>query len=158
GAQLTVKFSLRNTSCRFNIRYLGTSRDYPYIGVIISFPEAIHIEERRRRDRRNDAIPAFDSGIFKLKKGSVKDKTYEFRVINCSAGGVGIQVGEKDSDLLERVKEGDKLQDITLYAPQTVVRMDGTVRHKSKIRDMENENSYILGVEFDETLKDFSSL
>jgi hypothetical protein len=39
-----------------------------------------------------------------------------------------------------------------------VVKVDGTVRHKSKKPGEEAEGSYVLGIQFDESLVDFSSL
>ena len=102
-----------------------------------------------------EEIPLFGSAMITLEKGTKKDKTDVLEIVSCSMDEVGIRVGEKDADLLDKVKKGDKLREITLYAPQAIVRINGTVRHKTKIS---NRNSFILRIEFDEALKGFSSL
>ena len=158
GPHLIATFSLRNTYCRFKTRYLSTTSEGPSIGLVVSFPESIDVREKRRRDRRGDEIPEFVSVAVRVKNGSKKDKTYELGIFDCTAHGVGILVKKRYFDLREIVEVGDKLRDITLYGPQTIVKVDGTVRHKSKKRGMQDEDFYVVGVEFDEPLKDFKSL
>jgi hypothetical protein len=157
GSHLVVKFLLSNTFCRFRTQYLGPRSDDPDSELVVSFPEAIELPERRRRHRNSDEIPEFISVVLKSTKGSEKEKKYELAVLDYSTQGVGLLVSEKDSELFEAVKEGDRLEDITLFAPQTVLKVDGTVRHKSKKPGEETEGCYVLGIQFDETLIDFSS-
>jgi hypothetical protein len=145
-----------NSSCRFKAQYLGPRIDEPESELVVSFPESIELPERRRRNRNSDEIPEFVSVVLKPKKGSQKKKKYELAVLDYSNKGVGILVSEKDSELFETVQEGDKLEDITLYGSQTVVKVDGTVRHKSKKAGESAEGSYVLGIQFDENLTDLS--
>ncbi len=156
GSPLVVKFLLTNTSCRFRTHYLGPRSDDPDSELVVGFPESIELPERRRRYRNSEEIPEFISVVLKSRKGSQKEKKYELAVLDYSKQGVGILVSEKDSELFEAVKEGDRLENITLFAPQTVVKVDGTVRHKSKRPGEEAEGCYVLGIQFDETLVDFS--
>ncbi|UCB50327.1 MAG: hypothetical protein JSW56_05500 [Deltaproteobacteria bacterium] len=156
GSPLVVKFLFINTSCRFRTHYLGPRSDDPDSELVVGFPESIELPERRRRYRNSEEIPEFISVVLKSRKGSQKEKKYELAVLDYSKQGVGILVSEKDSELFEAVKEGDRLENITLFAPQTVVKVDGTVRHKSKRPGEEAEGCYVLGIQFDETLVDFS--
>lgn len=156
GSPLVVKFLFTNTSCRFRTHYLGPRSDDPDSELVVGFPESIELPERRRRYRNSEEIPEFISVVLKSRKGSQKEKKYELAVLDYSKQGVGILVSEKDSELFEAVKEGDRLENITLFAPQTVVKVDGTVRHKSKRPGEEAEGCYVLGIQFDETLVDFS--
>jgi hypothetical protein len=158
GAQLLLKFLLTNSFCRFKTEYLGPRSDDPDSELVVSFPESIELPERRRRNRNSDEIPEFISVVLKPRRGSQKEKKYELAVLDYSTQGVGILVSEKDSELFEAVQEGDRLEDITLYAPQTVVKVDGTVRHKSKKPGEKTEGAYVLGIQFDESLVDFTSL
>ena len=77
-----------------------------------------------------------------------------------STNGVGIFVSEEDSDLIEGAQKGDRLENITLFSLEAMIKVDGTVRHKSKRkrRGRQGVDSFILGIEFDETLMDFSAL
>lgn len=65
-------------------------------------------------------------------------------------------VTKKDFDLLEILKEGDELQDLELYAPTAVVKVTGTVRHKTKLEEPKYEGCYVLGIKLDETLEDLA--
>jgi hypothetical protein len=158
GSHLVAKFLLNITSCRFRTDYLGPRSDDPESELVVSFPESIELPERRTRRRSSDEIPEFVSVVLTSKRGSKKDKNYELAVVDYSTNGVGILVSEKDFELVELIQEGDRLQDITLFAPHTMVKVDGTVRHKSKQQGKQGKDSYILGIEFDETLMDFSAL
>lgn len=157
GSQVVARFLLRNTPCQFRALYLGPRTDYPNGEFVTSFPESIELPERRRRHRSIDVAPEFISVVLTTKEGSKEEKNYELAVVDYSLDGVGILVSGKDSDLIEKVHKGDKLQEITLFAPQTMVKVDGTIRHKSKKQGGKDENCYVLGVEFDEALMGFGS-
>ena len=150
-------FSLRETSCRFTARCLSVPGEETDEGFVISFPESIDIREKRRRDRRGDEIPDFVSVVVKVKDESRKDRAYELEIFDCTAYGLGILVRDKYIDILDRIEVGDKLRDITLYGAYTIVKVKGTARHKTK-RSIEGENIHVVGVEFDEPLKDFKAV
>jgi hypothetical protein len=155
--EIVIAFLLRGTPCRFDAKYLGKCTEYPHIGVIVSFPEVIKIEERRSNDRDGKRIPDFVNAVFTLNKGAKKDRTYKLDIIDRSPDGVGMLITRKDFDLLEIVKEGDKLQGLELYASTAMIKVSGTVRHKTEIKDPKYEGSYTLGIELDETLEKLDS-
>ena len=152
--KITVQFLLGEKTCQFDSRYLGASTDYPYIGQIVTFPESVKLADRRSYDRDSGKIPAFLYGILVLRKGTEYSATYELEIINRSAYGIGMLVTKNDFGLLEILKEGDKLQDLELYAPTAVVKVTGSVRHKTKLHEPKYEGSYVLGIKLDETLED----
>ena len=157
GLRVMALFSLRETSCRFNTRCLSVPGEETDEGFIVSFPESIDIREKRRRDRRGDEIPDFVSVVVKVKDESRKDRTYELEIFDCTAYGVGMLVRDKYIDILDRIEVGDKLRDITLYGAYTIVKVKGTARHKTK-RNVEGEDIHVVGIEFDEPLKDFKAV
>lgn len=157
GSQVVAKFLLRNTPCQFKAQYLGPRSDYPSSEFVTSFPESIELPERRRRHRSIDVAPEFISVVLTTKEGAREEKNYELAVVDYSLDGVGILVSGKDFDLIEKVHKGDRLQEITLFAPQTMVKVDGIIRHKSRKQGGQGESCYVLGVEFDETLMEFRS-
>ena len=157
GSRIMALFSLRDTSCRFTTRCLDVPGEEPDKGFVVSFPESIDIREKRRRDRRGDEIPEFVSIVLKLEDESHKAKSYELEIFDCTAYGVGILVRDKYMDILDRIEVGEKLRDVTLYGAHTIVKVKGTVRHKSK-RSAEGEDFHVVGVEFDDPLKDFTSV
>jgi len=155
--RIVIEFSLRGTPCQFDAKYLGKCTEYPHIGLIVSFPEAVRIEERRNYDRDSNKIPDFVNAVFTLRKGAKKDRTYKLEIIDRSPDGVGMLITKKDFDLLEILKEGDKLQGLELYAPTAMIKVAGTVRHKTEIKDPKYKGSYALGVKLDETLEKLDS-
>ena len=154
--KVEIKFLLGDKSCKFDSKYLGEGTEYPHLGQIVSFPESVKLKERRRHDRDNEKIPVFLYAILALRKDGESIATYELEIINRSAHGVGMLVTKKDFELLEIVKEGDELQDLELYAPTAVVKVTGSVRHKTKLEEPEYEGSYVIGVKLDDTLEDFA--
>jgi hypothetical protein len=157
GSRIVALFSLRDTSCRFTTRCLDVPGEETGEGFVVSFPESIDVREKRRRDRRGDQIPEFVSIVVKLEDESRKAKSYELEIFDCTAYGVGILVRNKYMEILDRIEVGEKLRDVTLYGAHTIVKVEGTVRHKSK-RSTEGEDFHVVGVEFDDPLKDFTSV
>jgi CheY-like chemotaxis protein len=104
-------------------------------------------EENRREERFKYKLPEFVYVEFKLGKAPKKGKVYDLNVMDYSRNGLGIVVTQKDSELLQMVDEGDKLKDITFCASWTMMKVDGTVRHKSKIEEGKYKDCYILGIE-----------
>ena len=93
------------------------------------------IEENRREERIRYKMPEFVYVEFKLGKKPNNGKVYNLKVMDCSKNGLGMVVTQKDFDLLQMVNEGEKLEDMTFCATWTMINVDGTVRHKSKIED-----------------------
>jgi c-di-GMP-binding flagellar brake protein YcgR len=153
--KIEIQFLLGEKSCQFDSRYLGESTEYPRIGQIVSFPESVKLTERRSYERDTDKIPAFLYATLTLRPGAEDAVTYELEIINRSAYGVGMLVTKKDFDLLERIKEGDELHDLELYAPSAVVKVTGSVRHKTRLEEPKYEGSYVVGIKLDETLEEF---
>ena len=151
--KIEIQFLLGEKTCQFESRYLGESTEYPHIGQIVSFPESVKLTERRSYERDTEKTPVFLYAILTLRQGAGDTATYHLEVINRSAYGVGMLVPKKDFDLLEIIKEGDQLQELELYAPTAVVKVTGSVRHKTKLEEPKYEGSYVLGIELDETLE-----
>ena len=105
------------------------------------------IEENRREERINYGIPEFVYVEFKLGRNPAEGKVYNLKVTNCSKYGLAMIVTQKDFDLLHMVAEGEKLEDMTFCAEWTIINVEGTVRHKSKIEDGEHKGCFILGIE-----------
>jgi hypothetical protein len=146
NAKVVVGFSLKDKTCEFDSRYIGLA-DSQFSRIILSYPEHIRITERREHDRDTRDMPEFVSARFTLGRD---DKTYELEVVDYSANGVGLLVTEKDFDVLKKIKVGDKLRNLVLYAKWTTVMVEGTVAHKTKVKD---GNNYTVGVRLDERLE-----
>ncbi len=160
GRELKVKFITRNTTCGFQTVCLGALIEGYDRKIIASFPKSVDLPERRRGHRGSSEMPEFVSVMFSHRNGLKSGKNYDLAVVDYSKNGVGVFVGEEDSELIEGTRKGDKIKDITLFASEAMVKVDGTVIHKSKRRrrGRQNEDFFILGIEFDEALMDFNAL
>jgi len=151
--ELVLEFPARGNSCRCSVEYLGISSEYPYFGYILAFPDIIEIKEKRREERFSYDTPDFVTVAFTLRRGKGREKAYELNVLNCSLHGLGVLITEKDLDLRKRLRPGDKLDGITLYAESSMITVDGVVRHVTKIREGQHAGCYVLGIESEEIIE-----
>ncbi len=151
-SKVTLSFIISDKNCICSIDYLGISSDDPYFGFLLKLPEAVEIEERRLEERIPFGISDFVSAEFTLGKGSEKEKRYELNVMDCSRHGLGIVITQKDFDLLDRLNIGDKIKEIMFFAPRSMIKVNGSVRHITKIESGEYKGSYQIGVESDDLI------
>jgi len=153
-----VRFSLGKYKIAFTSYYVTKSLESPYLGHIISYPESLVIADRRRHDRHevdSKTAPLFAKAKISMRAGRSQEKVQNLRIFDVSENGVGILVGEELFDWLERIEIGDRVKEVELYAPWTIVRVDGTVRHKSKMRRGKYGGYHLLGIELDEKLEHY---
>ena len=154
-----VRFSLGKYKLAFTSYYVTKSLESPYLGHIITYPEVLVLADRRRSDRHevgSKTAPLFAKAKISMRAGRSQEKVYDLRVFDVSENGVGILVGKELFDWLERIGIGDRLKEVELYAPWTIVRVDGTVRHKSKMHEGKYTGYHLLGIELDEKLEHYA--
>jgi hypothetical protein len=145
--QVAVEFSINHTLCRCTVECIGPSSTPPHAGFIMSFPESLEIEERRREERSTYGTTEFVSAGFRLAKRGKRDKLFELNVLTCSRHGLGLLVTRKDLDLLRILKKGDRLDDIILLAPWAMITVSATVSHVTKIEEGKHKGCYLLGID-----------
>jgi c-di-GMP-binding flagellar brake protein YcgR len=155
---IRIRFSLGKSECEFTSYYVTESTESQYLGHMITYPEALVVVDRRR-NRRNaigsEQSPLFVHAKLTIMRGGPQEESYELRVFDISEKGVGLLIGRELSGLQERIGIGDRLE-LELYAPWTMVRMNGTVRHKSPMRGGEYSGHQLLGIELDEKLEHYA--
>jgi hypothetical protein len=154
-----VRFSLGKHKLAFTSYYITKSLESPYLGHIVTYPEALVIADRRRSDRHevdSNAAPLFAKAKINMRAGRSQEKCYDLKVFDVSENGVGILVDSELFDRLERIGIGDRLKKVELYAPWTIVRVDGTVRHKSRMHKGRYSGYHLLGIELDEKLEHYA--
>jgi hypothetical protein len=151
SSQLTLEFTIKERFCRGNAKYVGVSNEYPYFGIMITLPQSLELAEERRREKRHTYdIPDFVSVEFSIMG---KDKVYDLGVMDCSPHGLGILITKKDFDLVRLVKPGDRIRDIVLYSENARIRVDGVVRHMTKMSTGKHKDSYVMGIESPEVIE-----
>lgn len=152
--EIEVEFMIQQRMGNCSLIYTGISSTYPDYGHILLLPEAVEIEEKRKEKRHVYSRPEFISVEFRLDDISKEDDVYKLNVLDCSKYGLGIIIPPKYFELLQKLNIGDELKNITFYATWTMIRVDGTVRHKTKIEEGEYRGCYILGIESPEIIAD----
>jgi hypothetical protein len=151
SSQVTLEFSIKEHFCRGKARYVGVSNEYPYFGIMITLPQSLELARERRRERRHTyEMPDFVSVAFSIVG---KDKIYDLGVMDCSMHGLGILVTRKDFDLVRLVKPGDRIRDIVFYSENAMIKVDGVVRHLTKMSTGKHKNSYVMGIESPEVIE-----
>jgi len=146
-SEVEVKFFINKKPCRCTLEYIGINNTAPHFGFILSFPESVKIAEKRREERISYEASEFITVEFRLDKKTKKDKLYDLNVLNHSRHGLGIVITQKDFDLLQILHEGDKLADISFFTSWSIMKVDGIVRHFTKIEEGEYQGCYLLGIE-----------
>ena len=151
SSQVTLEFSIKEHFCRGKAKYVGVSNEYPYFGIMITLPQSLELARERRRERRHAyEMPDFVSVAFSIVG---KDKVYDLGVMDCSMHGLGILVTRKDFDLVRLVKPGDRIRDIVFYSENAMIKVDGVVRHLTKMSTGKYKNSYVMGIESPEVIE-----
>lgn len=109
--------------------------------------------KHRKEERGRYPIPAFIYGEFTVKKAPEQAKIYDLKVLNGSNRGLGVVVTQKDFELIETLHPGDKIKDLSFFTTWTAVTVDGTVRHKTKIKEGKYKGCYLLGIEASEFIE-----
>jgi len=151
--EVTLEFLFDQNICRCFVTYSGISSEYPYYGFILNFPESIEVTEQRRERRYVYDMPEMVSVEFRLDKDP--DKLYSLNVYDSSPHGLGLLVTERDFDLLNLLNPGDEIKDITFYAMSAMIKVDGTVRHKTLIKEGKYRDCYILGLESPDIIESY---
>lgn len=115
---------------------------------------SIEIKEKRKGNRVKYEIPDFVYTEFSLRRRDPKeDKSYALKIMDWSRTGLGMVVTPKDFDLLYQVKVGDILQNMAFFAEWAMVKVNGTVRHKSVINEGKYKGCFMVGIESPEILE-----
>lgn len=154
---IRVRFSLGKYKFEFTSYYVTESLESPYFGHMITYPDALLIVEIRRNRRSaigTEQPPLFGHAKLIMGRGESQKESFDLQVFDVSEKGVGILVGEEFFRVQERIRIGDKLE-LELYAPWTMVRVGGTVRHNSRMPEGKYGNYHLLGIELDEKLEHY---
>ena len=146
-SEVSLEFAIDDKSCRCLMDYIGISSTPPNFGFIVSIPDNVEIEERRQEERVTFEVPDFVSAEFKLGKGGKEEEKYEMDVMNCSSRGLGLLITKENFGLLEKLKVGDRIKDMYFFATWAMVKVNGLIKHITRIEDGANKGCYQLGIE-----------
>ena len=143
---VSLNFIIQGKSCKCSVDYLGISSTPPFFGFFLGIPSTIEYEEQRSAKRIDYEIPDFVSAEFSFGKKEKDGKLYELNVMNCSNYGLGLILTKNDFDLLEKLKVGDHINDMSFFASWSMVKVSGIVKHITKIDKGPYENHQLVGL------------
>jgi len=143
---VVFSFTLSERKGVFHTKYHDINTQYPEFGLIADFPATIQIEDHRREDRIKNGLTKFLSAEFTLEGDST---VYQLRAINLGSHGIGLIVGKKNLDLLDKIDVGDIIKDLKFFLTVATLTIDGAVIHKTPINQGRLKGSYILGIKSD---------
>ena len=109
--------------------------------------------EKRNEDRVFYDAEDFVYVEFKSKKVPNKDKVYDLNVRDCSRYGLGMVITQKDFELLQTIEPGDELSNLSFFSTWSVFKIDGVVKHKTRIEEGIYRNNYLMGFQSQEEIK-----
>ncbi|MBW1803267.1 MAG: hypothetical protein JRJ85_21370 [Deltaproteobacteria bacterium] len=148
---IDLEFEVNQNRCRCRTRYLG-SYEQPHHRLIIKLPGSIEIQEKRKEKRYVYDLPDFVSAELRVPAASDEPKSYDLSVLDCSRHGLGVVVSEKDFDLIDLINVGDPIEDIAFYATWSLVKVNGVVKHITKVDEGQYQGCYVVGIESPELI------
>ena len=109
--------------------------------------DAVDGRSKRREYRIITKLSDFVYVEFSLEMPEGKKKHYRLNVINYSKYGIGIIVPEKDFDLLNLLKKGTAINEVTFSASWAQITVDMIIRHVTKLEEGPYAGMYSVGVE-----------
>jgi hypothetical protein len=150
--KVVLKFLISEQQCSCTVSYIGISSMPPFFGYILSAPEIIEIEEKRREKRVVFEPPDFQLAEIFFRKGTKEERRYELKVVDCASHGLGMLVPEKHLDLINIIKVGHTLKNIHFYAPNAMLVVDGIIRHITRVEEGQFQGCYYIGIESKEIM------
>ena len=146
---VVFSFTIRGRKGVFEAKYRGINTEYPEFGLIVDFPQSIQIEDKRKEKRVEDNFMRILSAEFTLEGDNMP---HQLKVINLGSHGIGLIIGRKNLDLLDKINVGDTIKNLTFFLTLATLTIDGEVIHKTPIDHGRLKGSYILGIKSDFTM------
>jgi predicted metalloprotease len=108
--------------------------------------------DERRKDKRLGCPPDLLTVTFILGDGSEQGQIWELRVLEVSTTGIKLLVTDVDSELLATLRKGYVVENMTFYGEETLIRVDGTVKHITRIGTGEYKGMHAIGIHSDEII------
>ncbi len=98
--------------------------------------------EERRAHKRSDVEPGSEDTFLEFAWGGA---TYRFKPLDTSSGGMGMLVTDDDSEVLEKISVGDKIE-MKYCTPEEDLFMIFKVRHISRLKQGLFAGHYQVGL------------
>lgn len=107
----------------------------------------MNVENKRKDERFEYEMPDFVYAEFKHPGKPESDDVVNLDVADCSKYGLGMVVKENNIELLNHIKIGDRVEGLSFYASWTMIKVNGIIKHITKMESDQQKNWYVIGIE-----------
>ena len=110
-------------------------------------------KERRKWERINVGIPEFVFAEFDIDHEGTNKQHFKLDVANYSRYGLGLLVPRGQKQLLDSIRPGTKIENITFFARWAIIKVDAIVRHITELHSGPYEGQFVIGLESNEIIE-----
>ena len=110
-------------------------------------------KKRRKWERINVGIPEFVFAEFDIDHEGTKRRHLKLDVANYSRYGLGLLVPQGQKQLLNLIRPGMKIENITFFARWAIIRVDAIVRHITALHSGPHKGQFMIGLKSDEIIE-----
>ncbi len=118
--------------------------------MVMDIVEMLEQKNGHRRERDISIRPQLISAELMLTDSNGKEASMLVRLKDSSEYGFGILVSSEEYTRLEKIKNGDTIDDIIFYAGWAMVRTQTTVKNVTRIKTGKDKGQYFVEVESDD--------
>ena len=117
--------------------------------------DVIKVPEKRQKERYFCKASEYVHINVAIRDEGGKILTFDLRVNDCSMGGIGILVTQKNKYFRKNLNIGDMLQNVAFFSPWVATYLNGTVIHKTKIEKNNHPDCHIIGLKTEDPLENY---
>ena len=146
ASEVQMEFTVNKKFCRCKTAYIGPVNGGSNSTFLLDFPSSVQVHEERREERIKLELLEPISAKLTVGRDAGGPREYDLAVVDHSRHGLGLLVTQNDFNLLEALSVGDRIQNMVLYAPWAVTKVDGRVVHKTELQDGDHKGCFMLGI------------
>jgi hypothetical protein len=117
---------------------------------VVEAPSEESAGTQREDDDEQELLDISSVGV-KLESGPRKGSIVELEVTFQSGNVISLIISAKDTDLLDTLEIGIRLQDVQLYSPMAIFTGNGTISGKTQIESGPKRGNFIVNVTIEST-------
>ena len=121
-------------------------------GVVMDIVEMLERKNGWTHEQKISIRPRLISAELMLKEENGKQNSLLVRLKDSSDHGLGMLISSEEYKRLDKVKDGDMLNDIIFYTGWAMVRTKSVVRNVTRIREGKDKGQYFVEIESEDVI------
>jgi len=121
-------------------------------GVVMDIVEMLERKNGWSREQKMSIRPQLISAELMLKEENGKQNSLLVRLKDSSDHGLGMLISSEEYKRLNKIKDGDMLNDIIFYTGWAMVRTKSVVRNVTRIREGKDKGQYFVEIESEDVI------